>query len=125
MKATCVLCGQVITGPEDPIIDDLRNRRLLTYLAIVTVQHINLRHMDEEQTVVDRSNFPSQRPDGSIVPNTIPTLIEASQANATLLTALSFLSSDDPVFSSEGDKMKDIVRKAIEQKQATPAISLA
>lgn len=118
MTATCTLCGDVLTVRDCMDLDPLRDRKTVMAIAAAMCQHIGMRHSSEDQTVVDRaSNFPPTKP------NNILTLIEAAAAMGTLLTALSYVQSEDLSFKDQTEKMKDLLTKAIAQKEVKPLVS--
>lgn len=118
MTASCTLCGIPIEAPDDPIMDTRRLRRTVTLLAMRMLQHMQLVHSNIEQAVVNREeNFPPGKP------NSLMTLIEAASAHATLLTALSYLTSEDEQLKDQMLKMRELVDKAMEQKPVQPLVS--
>lgn len=120
MTATCTLCGVKVSAPDDIQLDAMRGRRSVTGLAIHMADHINRFHVNEEQSAVDRaSSFPPSKP------NTLETLIEAASANASIVTMLSYLKSEDPAFQIEIALMRDVVQKAMAQKAVKPAVVIA
>ncbi len=116
MTATCTLCGQVITAEPDGLLDVQRDDRLMGRIGGMFRAHLEKLHNTEEQTVFQ----PPVMHGGSIAH-----LIGVAGITSQSIALYSYLISTDPVYLQKLGQMRQIVEKAMEQKQPKPAVALS
>ena len=113
MTATCTLCGTLITAQPDGLMDVQRDDRTIGRLGAAFRQHMTKHHVDEPQRCIDPR----------IIQGNIGQLAGAAGITAQALVLFSYLQSEDEAFKAKTGIMRDIVLKAIEQKQVQPVVT--
>ncbi len=108
MTATCTLCGTLLTSEPDAILDDQRDDRTFGRLGAILRKHIHEHHYKDQQTITDSTDLK-----GANIEQFIGIVGITGQA----ATMFSYVTCEDPAFQLRIQKMKEIVLKAIEQKE--------
>ena len=113
MTATCTLCGTLLTVEPDAILDVQRDDRTIGRLGHAFRQHMGKHHVNDPQRCLDPA----------ILQGNIGQLIAAMGITVQGLVLLSYLESADEVFQQKTQAMREIISKAIEQKQREPILT--
>src|SRR5712671_1141607 len=115
MTATCTLCGIVLNSPEDQILEPGRDDRTFSRLGALYRKHFSDCHAKDSQTFIA-----DQLPAGVSMEQAFGVLSVTTQA----CVMFSYLKSEDEVFLEKSRLMREIVQKAIEQKEMKPSVVL-
>jgi hypothetical protein len=115
VTAACTLCGTHIIAEPDGLLDAQRDDRTFGRLGATFKQHMEKFHGAEPQRCIDPAVF-----QGNTL--SIPQLIGVLAITVQGVALFSYLQSEDPVFSSKTAQMRDVITKAMEQKQPVALI---